>query len=444
MTPDLSIVTAADLGRGIERGEIDARELCELYLSAISEHLGAASIYSSVTASRARAEADGASGRAKRGLRRGPLDGVPISWKDLFDTAGTKTEAGSRLLAGRIPSVDAKVVANAGRAGLACLGKCHMSELAFSGLGLNPMTATPPNAIDAECAPGGSSSGSAVSVALSLAAASIGSDTGGSVRIPAAWNGIVGLKTSHGVISVDGVVPLCRRIDTVGPLCRSVEDAALLFDALQGKADRQLHAVEPNRLRLLSLNVDFLGSTDPLPTKAYQSDIEKLKLSGISVEEESFGYIQDAFDLSLCLYTAEAYGLWREAIEAAPDSMFGHIRDRFRAGAAFSGPDFVSAWDRMEDLRKRFIHDTAEYDALVLPTMPNTAPKISDLLSDTAFYTAQNLLALRNTRIGNLFDNCAITLPNTSPGCGLMLMAPARQEVRLLQIAKAIEHLITN
>ncbi len=444
MKPDPSGQTAADLGRAIGRGAIDPIDLCEFYLDAIAAHEASGSVFSTITASRAREEAHAASHRAKHGTRRGLLDGVPVSWKDLFDLAGTRTEAGTRLLSGRTPSVDAAVVSNATRAGVVTLGKCHMSELAFSGLGLNPMTATAPNALDVSRAPGGSSSGSAASVALGLAAASIGSDTGGSVRIPAAWNGLVGLKTSCGTLPLNGAVPLCRRFDTVGPICRSVEDAALLLSVLAGKAARPPETAPVGTLKLLSLNVEHLGPSDPTPSNAFSRDIEKLRKAGAHVAETSLEYIDDAFKLSGCLYTAEAYGLWRDAIESSPDSMFGQIKSRFATGASFSGPDYVAAWDRMNRLRRRFAADCSEYDAILLPATANSAPKISRLTEDDSYYAEQNLLALRNTRIANLFDYCAITLPNDTQGCGLMLMAPPGQEIRLLQIAHGVERMITN
>ena len=183
-------MTAAELGRGIGAGVIDPRDLTEVYLGAIAAHPEAARIYARTMPERARAEAEAAAERARAAVRRGPLDGVPVSWKDLFDTAGVATEAGSRLLEGRTPDRDAALVARGARAGLVALGKTHMTELAFSGLGINPVTATPPNINDPELAPGGSSSGAAASVAFGLAAAAIGSDTGGSVRVPSAWNAV--------------------------------------------------------------------------------------------------------------------------------------------------------------------------------------------------------------------------------------------------------------
>lgn len=213
-------MTAADLGRGIGRGEIHPVELVEQFLDAAQAHLRAKDIYARMTPRRARSMALAAADRAKHGQRLGLLDGVPISWKDLFDASGTACEAGTQLLKGRVPQKDAQVLEQATQQGLVCLGKTHMTELAFSGLGLNPKTATPPCVNNEAWVPGGSSSGAAASVAFGLAAAGIGSDTGGSVRIPAAWNDLVGLKTTHGRLSLRGVVPLCEKFDTVGPLTR--------------------------------------------------------------------------------------------------------------------------------------------------------------------------------------------------------------------------------
>ena len=176
--------------------------------------------------------------RAISGRRLSALDGVPISWKDLFDIKGYPCEAGSELLAGRLANQNCEVYNLAEAQGLICLGKTHMSELAFSGLGLNPVRETPPCVNHPESVPGGSSSGAATSVSFGLAAAGIGSDTGGSVRIPAAWNDLVGFKTTAGKLSLDGVVPLCSRFDTVGPLTKSVEDAARLFGVMSGREIR--------------------------------------------------------------------------------------------------------------------------------------------------------------------------------------------------------------
>ncbi|MCE8458938.1 amidase, partial [Rhodovulum sulfidophilum] len=234
MASDWLGMSAGDLGRGIETGKIDPIDLATGFLDAIAGHPLCDRIYARPTRARALAEAEAARSRARSGLRLGPLDGVPVSWKDLFDSAGIATEAGAALLEGRVPRQDAEVLATATAGGLVCLGKTHMSELAFSGLGVNPVTATSPCINAPNGAPGGSSSGAAASVAFGLAPGAIGSDTGGSVRIPAVWNDLVGLKTTAGRISLKGVVPLCPKFDTVGPLTRNVEDAGLLLAALEG------------------------------------------------------------------------------------------------------------------------------------------------------------------------------------------------------------------
>lgn len=431
-------MTAADLGRGIETGAIDPRDLTEAYLDAIAAHPDADRIYVCATPERARAEADAARARAQAGLRRGPLDGVPVSWKDLFDSADIPTESGSRLLAGRIPSQDAAVLAAATRAGLVCLGKTHMTELAFSGLGINPVTATPPNINDPELAPGGSSSGAATSVAFGLAAAGIGSDTGGSVRTPAAWNDLVGLKTSPGLLSLAGVVPLCPRFDTVGPLCRSVEDAALLLAALSGAPAPDLAGARLDGARLLALDMSGLGETRPEPAAAFATALARVSDAHAEVETAPVPASDAAFALAPALFAGEAYATWGETIEAQPELMFPVVRDRFRGGAGISAAEYLRAWTRLDALRAEFAAATAGYDAVLLPTTANLPPHVETLLADPARFNAENLLALRNTRVGNLMGLCALTLPTGAPSCGLMVLMPPRAEDRLLRLGAAI------
>jgi aspartyl-tRNA(Asn)/glutamyl-tRNA(Gln) amidotransferase subunit A len=278
-------MTAADLGRGIGAGEIDPVALCQTYLDAIDAHPLSDRIYARVTAERALSEAGAAAKRAKTGHRLSPLDGVPISWKDLFDSAGTVTEAGSNLLKGRVPDRDAAVLANATAMGLVCLGKTHMSELAFSGLGYNPITATSPCVNDADAVSGGSSSGAAASVAFGLAAAGIGSDTGGSVRIPAAWNDLVGLKTTAGRVSLEGVVPLALRFDTIGPLCRSVEDAGLLLAALEGTKPADLAGTSLEGRRFARLRTVALDDLRAEPAAAFDTAVKALEEAGAVIED---------------------------------------------------------------------------------------------------------------------------------------------------------------
>ena len=432
-------MTAADLGRGIDKGEIDPVALCRVYLDAIEAHPLKDRIYARVTADRALAEAAAAAERAATGHRLSPLDGVPISWKDLFDTAGTGTEAGSKLLEGRVPDRDARVLANATAAGLVCLGKTHMSELAFSGLGHNPSTATSPCVNDEGAVSGGSSSGAAASVAFDLAAAAIGTDTGGSVRIPAAWNDLVGLKTTSGRLSLEGVVPLAKKFDTVGPLCRSVEDAGLLLAALEGRRAPDLRHAELAGRKFAVLKTVALEDIRDAPRDAFTAAVDKLREAGAEIEEIEVPEVAQSMELATCLFTTEAYGLWKDVIEANPDRMYEEILMRFRLGKNHSGPDYVAAWEKLEKLRQGYLEATAGYDAVLAPTAPILPPELARLEAEHDFYLSENLLALRNTRIGNLMGLAALTLPTDTPSCGLMLLCPPHMEERVLRIGAAVE-----
>ena len=431
--------TAAELGRAIGAGALDPVDITVQYLERIEGHDLCDRVYARLTRDRAMAEAEAASARAKAGQRLSLLDGVPISWKDLFDTAGDGTEAGSNLLKGRVPDRDAVVLANATAQGLVCLGKTHMSELAFSGLGYNPSTATPPCVNDADAVPGGSSSGAAASVAFDLAPAAIGSDTGGSVRIPSAWNDLVGLKTTTGRLSLEGCVPLCLRFDTVGPLTRTVEDAALLMAAMEGGAAPDLRGVSLKGVRIAALQTIVLDDIRDAPNAAYQSAIERLRVAGAVIEPLEVPELEEAFALSGPLFTGEAYGLWRDVIEANPDAMFAQILERFRAGADVSAPDYVAAWATLEAVRAAWDAAVAPYDAVLTPTAPTLPPNLARLNSDDAYYKTENLLALRNTRVGNLMGLCALTLPTGVPSCGVSLLGKPDGEAALLRLGAAAE-----
>lgn len=432
-------MTAAELGREIGAGRINPVDLAELHLDAIAKHPMADRIYARTTAARARAEAMAAHGRARRGFRKGLLDGVPISWKDLFDTAGVATESGSALLRNRVPSRDAEVLEVATQGGLVCLGKTHMSELAFSGLGLNPVTATPPCINDDDAVAGGSSSGAATSVAFGLAPAAIGSDTGGSVRIPAAWNDLVGLKTTAGRLSLRGTVPLCERFDTVGPIAHSVEDCALLLAAMEGGRPTDLTGATLSGARLLVLETVALDDLRDRPAQGFEDAVSRMAAAGAHVTRGKIPEVAEAMGLAALLFTAEAYGIWRDAIEAAPQKMFPRILERFRSGANFTAADYVAGWRRLEDLRRAWATKTAGYDAVVLPTSPILPPNVERLMTDNDYYVTENLLALRNTRIGNLMGLCGLTLPTVQPSCGVSLLGAPMQEERLLRLGSAAE-----
>ena len=427
--------SAGDLGRALEAGEVDAEHLCDLFLQAAAPR---ADIYARLTEDRARAEAAAASRRARAGQRRGPLDGVPVAWKDLFDTAGTATEAGSALLRDRVPERDADVLRAATLGGSVCLGKTHMSELAFSGLGLNPSTATPPNRHDPALVPGGSSSGAAAAVAFGLAPLAIGSDTGGSVRNPAAWNDLVGLKTTEGRLSLRGVVPLVESFDTVGPLCRTVEDAALALALMESRRAVDLGGASLRGVRLLTL-APFADTSRDAPRAAFAAAEARLRDAGARVERGAVDAVDAAMELAAVVFTPEAYGTWRDAIERAPEAMFAPILARFRSGRDFGGPDVMAAWRRLRALRVDYARATAGFDAVILPTAMLLPPDRERLLEDDEYYVNENLAALRNTRVGNLMGLCGLTLPTGTPSCGLMALCPPLQEERLLRLGAAME-----
>lgn len=432
-------MSAAQLGGGIGDGAIDPVALTQAFLGAIDSHDLSDRIYARVTHDRALAEAEAAAERARAGQRLSPLDGVPISWKDLFDSAGVATEAGSALLKDRTPDADATLLQTASQLGLVCLGKTHMSELAFSGLGLNPITATPPCVNNPDVVPGGSSSGAAASVAFGLAPMAMGSDTGGSVRLPAAWNDLVGLKTTVGLLPDTGVVPLCPKFDSFGPLCRTVEDAALGLAILTGDKPVDLKGASLEGRRFAVLETIALDDMRTVPMQAFEASVAKLVEAGAIVEVLKAPEVARASSLSAPLFTAEAYGTWKDVIEANPDLMFSEILERFRGGAQVSGTDYVDAWQELKVLRQRWHARVAGFDGVLCPTTPIEPPNLERLKQDHDYYVGENVLALRNTRIGNLMGLSAISLPTGVPSCGLMILGQPFGEAKLLRMAAAIE-----
>ena len=433
-------MSAAALGREIGMGNIDPVALTQKYLDAIHAHPFKDRIYTVVTDERALSEAAGAADRAVSGQRRSILDGVPVSWKDLFDSAGIVTEAGSLLLKGRTPNADCEVLRNATSLGLVCLGKTHMSELAFSGLGFNPQTETSPCINDHSAVAGGSSSGAAASVAFGLAAMAIGSDTGGSVRVPAAWNDLVGLKTTSDRLSLSGVVPLCARFDTIGPLCRSVEDASFALAALEGDKPVNLTNANLEGCRFAVCKTAAFDDIRELPKKAFDNSIKRLQAMGAVVEYINIPTVTEALGLTGILFPTEAYGTWKHEIESNPEAMFEEILLRFRSGSNVLASDYVAAWQTLDQLRAEYSEATAGYDAILMPSSPILPPNIDRLAQDHDYYVTENLLALRNTRIGNLMGACALTLPTGVPSCGFMILCPPMGEHRLLRLGAAVEN----
>ena len=447
-------MSALALGAGIESGAIDARALTAFFLERIEEADGERTIYLRLTAARARAEAEAAHRRAQAGLRQSPLDGVPISWKDLYDSAGDVTGHGTPALAERISARDAKVLARATRAGLVCLGKTNQTEFAFSILGLNPKMGTPANPFDDSVAriPGGSSSGAAVSVARGLAAAAIGSDTGGSVRVPAAWNGLVGLKTSFGLLPLDGVLGLSTSMDTVGPLTRDVADAAALFAVLDGRfgagnrSAPDLAGADLTRARFALPTNLVWEALDPGVEAAARSAVKRLRAAGCAIDETpvpEFDTVEDLVGRFGAYHAAECHALWHDVIEANPDLIYAPIFERIRVGAQMSATDAARAKQGLAEAAPALHARIRRHGVFLMPTAAESPPPIADLEADAEVYRAANIAALRNTRIGNYLNCCALTLPCGRDGngvpVGLMLMAPPGDEERLLRLGSAIE-----
>ena len=435
-------LSATEIGQEINRGKVCPIALTEAYIDKIKLCKGSESIFTTVMANHALKQAHEAKLRLKNNLRLSLLDGVPISWKDLFDTAGLPTEAGSALLKGRIPTEDAVVVKNVTKAGIISLAKTHMTELAFSGLGVNPITKTPRNSIDSKLAAGGSSSGAAVGVALNLVAGSIGSDTGGSVRVPAAWNNLVGLKTTHSLLSLRGVVPLCPRFDTVGPIVKSVEDATNFLSILLGQNQIKLKDDKLATKRFAVIETTLLENLDDEVSLSFENSIDLLKKRGVRITRLKSNIISDAMALSPLVFSPEAYGTWKDLIEKNPDKMHAPVLERFRSGQAVSGPSYVSAWQNLEQLREQYINLVSQFDATFAPTTAIMPPKIEPLLNNDVYFSERNLLTLRNTRFANLMGLPSLTIPTKTNFCGFMLMGKPFGEKSLLRTGKSMESIL--
>ena len=440
--------SALTLGQQIEAGRCDPRDLVDQLLQAIPLADPDQVIYSRLSPNRARAEAEAAFGRAKRGLRWSVLDGVPLSWKDLFDTAGIETCGGSALLAGRIPMRDADVLQRLTDSGTVCLGKTNMTELAFSGLGINPVTGTPANPYDPQIlrVPGGSTSGGAVSVARGLAAAAIGSDTGGSIRLPAAWNGLVGLKPTWGAMPMTGVLPLAPSFDTIGPLAQDVADAAAIFDLMSARPHRPVIPAALDRCIFWRPGEPVAAQTDEKVAYAFQSALKHMTAAGARVVEGPWPEAVAALALGPTLVGAEAFAQWGAAIDAAPERMSEQLRSRFGGGRHVTAAAYLQAQSELAEIKRAHIQAYSGFDALILPSCAIVPPPVQPLLDDPDLFSRTNLLALRNTRLANLLGLPALTLPLPDRAddlpVGLMLVGLPQSEARLLSLGAALERIL--
>ncbi len=439
---DYTFKSITEQAKAIENNQLSPVTLLEEFFQNIRNQHHSKTIYTEVFYKTALEEAKNSEKRQKSGLRKSLLDGVPINWKDLFDIKGKACEGGSLLLAGRIAKRDADVVVQAQNSGLVSLGKTHLSELAFSGLGVNPKTATPPNSSDDRIAPGGSSSGAAVATAFNLSSAGIGSDTGGSIRIPAAWNNLVGFKPNHGNISLNGVLKLCPSFDTAGPITRTVQDSHYLFQILKGEKPVDLPKCNLQG-KIFLVDKSFLTKDlSPEVERSFEMYLEKIEKAGGKITTIKLLEIAKATSLASILFTYEAYDSWKELIEKNPGKMHNPILSRFRGGIDIEKKTYISSWVKLMTLREKFLHNIEGYDSVLAPTCPILPPIVNHLLDSEDYFTTCNLLSLRNTRIANLLGLTSITIPTEIKHCGLMLLAKPQNELNILRTAKLLEDLI--
>lgn len=440
-------MTALELGHLIGEGTIDPIELAQYFLERIKKLDPEHKIYVRLTEERALSEAKAAAIRAANGTRLSPLDGVPISWKDLFDTAGVETEAGTRLYEGRIPATDAECLTRASRAGLVCLGKTNMPDIAFSGIGVNPWTGTGANPFDREIerVPGGSSAGAALSIAEGLAPAAIGSDTAGSVRIPAAWCGVTGLKTTYGQISLEGAVPLSYSQDTIGPLTKDIADANILYSILSGRPAADLSGSSLEGVRILRATSQFDELSDPAITEQVKKGLSLLTAAGAIVTEGPVPAFDDVVALTAkhgSPAAIEACMMYGDQIRANRGCMYEPIEERILAADKLTAVDAAALYHGLETLTADYIDQTAGYDLVVGPTQPEHPPAIAPLLQSVDAYLRATMMSISLTRLANLLRLCATTLPcglESGFPVGLMLMAPGDTEGKLLRLSTAAE-----
>jgi aspartyl-tRNA(Asn)/glutamyl-tRNA(Gln) amidotransferase subunit A len=400
-----------------------------------------------VYAAQARVAADAADARAKTGLSLGPLDGTLVTIKDLFDVKGEPTRAGSKVLANAAPAAaDAPVVRRLRAAGAVILAKTNMTEFAFSGVGANPHYGTPGNPADRTRIPGGSSSGAAVAAADEMCEIAIGTDTGGSTRIPAAVCGIVGFKPSQYRVPTEGAYPLSFTLDSIGPLARSVADCARADAVMAGDEPSVLEAAPLVGLRLGIPQGLFLKDLDETVVAALAEGIGRLGKAGVRVTDEKLTLLDDmmAANARGGFPAAEAFAIHRESLKNGAADFDPNVRARIERGERISAADYVDmARDRARLVRAMDAR-LSDLDALVLPTTPIVAPMMAEV-SDREGFNAKNMLLLRNTAPVNFFDLTAISLPLPRNGLpvGLMLVARNGHDRRLFRIAAAVERLLT-
>jgi aspartyl-tRNA(Asn)/glutamyl-tRNA(Gln) amidotransferase subunit A len=442
-----SIAAAA---KSLEAGA-KSRDLIEQCLARIEDRAGeGARTFLKVHAEPARAAADYYDGLRGRGAAPSPYAGIPVSIKDLFDIAGDVTTAGSTALREAAPAKrDAAAVARLRAAGFIPIGRTNMTEFAFSGLGINPHYDTPRNPYDRQAAriPGGSSSGAAISVTDGMAVAGLGTDTGGSCRIPAALCGIVGFKPTAHRVPTRGAFPLSTSLDSIGPLAATVECCAVIDAVLAGEPSVELLPCSLEGLRLAVPQTMVLDNMEPAVADALGRALAALRKAGarlVDIPLRELGELQ-GINSKGGLSAPESYAIHRALIARYEKQYDPRVLVRILRGKEQDAADYIDLVAARSEFIARVAAITAPYDALVLPTTPLVAQRIADLADDEA-YRRVNMLMLRNPSLVNFLDRCAISIPCHRAGdapVGLMLVGEHDADRRLLSVAAAVEKVVS-
>jgi len=432
-------------GRRLRARELTAVRVTEECLRRIEADNPRLNAFILVLADQALRQAREADQELAAGTDRGPLHGVPISIKDLLDIRGLPTTAASRVREGHVAERDAPAIAHLRQAGAVFIGKTNLHEFAFGTTNEDSAFGPARNPHDDTRSPGGSSGGSAASIAAGMALASIGTDTGGSIRVPAAACGTVGLKPSLGEVSVDGVVPLSRTLDHVGPLTQSVSDACLVYHALLGDAHTTPPAPVPmHGLRLAVPRKYFCDLLDDDVRTRFEEALDRLRAAGAHIDDIEIHHAPDLAPVYLHLVLGDAAAFHAATLEAMPERYTPPVRIRLEMGRYILAEDYVRALAGRERLRREVDAALAQHDALVLPTLPIPAPLIgaSSVQVGAATEPVRNVM-LRLTQLFNVTGHPALSIPCgvTAAGlpCGIQLAGGRMQTDALLKLALACD-----
>lgn len=446
-----SLPTLLELQRRLDAGVTSSVALVENALARIADPAGeGARAFTAVWTEQALAAARASDILRRAGLARSALEGLPISVKDLFDVAGKVTKAGSALRRNAAPAErHATVVARLVKAGAILIGHSNMTEFAFSGVGLNPHYGTPSSPWDRDSRriPGGSSSGAAVSVADGMAVAALGTDTGGSIRIPSAFCGLTGFKPTAARLPIEGVFPLAGSLDSSGPLAASVTCCAII-DAILADEDLQLPVGEPAaNLRLATTASLVFDGADEHVRATFRRALQRLRDRGVAIDELDIPEFLELADINRKggLVCAEAYAVHRHDLAAGANRYDPRVAARIMRGKEIDCADYIELHAERRRWSAAVVARLRGYDALLMPTVPVVAPTIASLEASDDTYFAANALILRNPGLVNFMNGCALSLPCHARGdapVGLMIAGPAYTDKRVLNVGRSIEALL--